>query len=135
MMYGVVVCSRCERARAVNLSQKTSTCECGSRIDVKRSKVYYESGSQRDVAEAVRRLSTRIADAPASGLGDRVEASGPRGDLSTTLRESMKDKVKSKQQLRTILAALGVEDADKTIARLLEEGVLYEPQKNHFRLV
>jgi hypothetical protein len=134
-MYGVVVCSHCERARAVNLNQKTSTCECGSRIAIRESKTYFKSDSQGDVAEAVRQMSARLSGAPTSGLPGEVKVQEPREDLESALARFFRGRTRTRAQLKSLLSKHGVKDADTTIDRLLASGVLFEPEKGHFRLV
>ncbi|MCK4367493.1 MAG: DUF1922 domain-containing protein [Thermoplasmata archaeon] len=134
-MYGVVVCSRCERARAVNLSQKTSTCECGSKIPIQRSKTYFKSDSQREAAEAVRQMNARLSGAPAPGFEGDVRAPQRKEDLESALSGLFGNEVRTRRQLRALLAKLGVGDSDRVIDELLATGVLFEPEKNHFRLV
>ena len=133
-MYGVVVCSRCKKARAVNLSQKTSTCECGSRIPIQRSKAYFESGSQREVAEAVRQMNARLSGAPVRIEGD-VRAPERKEDLESALSSFFGDEVITRRQLEAFLTRFGVGDSDEVIDRLLSTGAMFEPEKGHFRLV
>jgi DNA-directed RNA polymerase subunit RPC12/RpoP len=133
-MYGVVVCSRCEKARAVDLRQKTATCECGSRIMIQRSRVYFKSDSQGDVAEAVRQMSARLSGAP-EGPPDEVKIQERPEDLESALVSFFRDGVKTRRQLKALLTRLGVKDSDKTIDRLLATGVIFAPEKDHLRLV
>ena len=133
-MYGVVVCSRCNKARAVNLSQKTSTCECGSRIPIQRSKTYFESDSQREVAEAVRQMNARLAVAPPGIEGD-ARALERKEDLDSALSSFFGDEVITRKRLEEFLTAFGIEDPDEVIDRLLSTGAMFEPEKDHFRLV
>lgn len=133
-MYGVVVCSRCGKARAANLSQKTSTCECGSRIPLQRSKAYFESDSQREVAEAVRQMNAQLSGASLGIEGD-VRAPERKGDLESALSSFFGDEVITRKRLVAFLTRFGVEDSDKVIDRLLSTGTMFEPEKDHFRLV
>ena len=133
-MYGVVVCSRCERARAVNLSQKTSTCECGSRIPIQRSKAYFESDSQREVAEAVRQMNARLSGAPPGIEGD-MRAPERKEDLESALSSFFGDEVITRKRLEAFLTRFGVGDSDEMINRLLSTGAMFEPEKDYFRLV
>lgn len=133
-MYGVVVCSRCKKARAVNLSQKTSTCECGSRVPIQQSKAYFESDSQREVAEAVRQMNARLSGAPQGIEGD-VRAPERKEDLESALSNFFGDEVITRRRLRAFLTRFGVGDSDEVIDRLLSTGAMFEPEKDHFRLV
>ncbi|MFQ5909390.1 MAG: DUF1922 domain-containing protein [Thermoplasmata archaeon] len=133
MMYGVVVCSHCGRARAVNLNQKTSTCECGRRIAIAQSRVYFRSDSQREVASAVRQMNARLSGAPA--LDREGTGESPEKDLGSSLSRFFGDDERSLRQLKALLSKLGIENQDRVIEELLVNGVIFEPRKGYFRLV
>ena len=60
-MYGVVVCPKCNRARGVDLSVKTSKCPgCGLHSEVERLRTYFQTENEQELAEAVRRTSSRM---------------------------------------------------------------------------
>jgi transcription elongation factor Elf1 len=60
-MYGVIICPRCNRARGVDLSVKTSKCPgCGLHSEVDRMHTYFQTDNEQELAEAVRRTSSRM---------------------------------------------------------------------------
>ncbi|MFQ6128187.1 MAG: hypothetical protein ACE5QW_04725 [Thermoplasmata archaeon] len=134
-MYGVIVCSYCRKARAVNLTQKTSTCECGSRIAIYQRKVFFRSHSQREAAQAVRRMNELLAGAPASDQEDIRVTPERKEDLESSLFSFFTGEERSRGELKTLLKKLGVEDPDRMIEELLRSGMIFEPRRDHFRLV
>jgi len=73
-MFGVVVCPRCHRAKGVDLSKKTTTCSCGFAIRVVPARVRLRVGTERELIEAVRRVSAELA----GGLSEYERAIRPR---------------------------------------------------------
>ena len=60
-MFGVIICPRCNRARGVDLSVKTSKCPgCGLHSEVDRMHTYFQTDNELELAEAVRRTSSRM---------------------------------------------------------------------------
>src|SRR5438093_13412001 len=60
-MFGVVVCPRCHRAKGVALSKKTTSCSCGFEMRVLPAKVRARVGTERELIEAVQRVSAELA--------------------------------------------------------------------------
>ena len=61
MKFGIVLCSRCNKARGVRLIAKSATCtQCGKRIDVKKAKILTRLDSEKEVAAAVRNYNTEL---------------------------------------------------------------------------
>lgn len=61
--YGVVVCPRCEKARAVNLSHTTVTCQrCGKRFKLRTRKVLYRADDAREAAAAVADVNRQLQE-------------------------------------------------------------------------
>src|SRR2546425_2536581 len=73
-MFGVVVCPRCHRAKGVDLSKKTTSCSCGFEIRVVPASVRVRVGTERELIEAVRRVSAELA----GGLAEYEQAAAPR---------------------------------------------------------
>src|SRR5437879_13018472 len=59
-MYGVVVCPRCERAKGVNLKQKTTTCQCGFEIHVIPARIRARAQTARELAPLVGQVSAEL---------------------------------------------------------------------------
>ncbi|MFO7990854.1 MAG: hypothetical protein R6U61_00990 [Thermoplasmata archaeon] len=59
--YGIIVCTGCNYARAVDLTNKTAECtHCGKRMKLKKMKIYFSSDSQEEVRWAVGRINAQI---------------------------------------------------------------------------
>lgn len=59
--YGVVVCPRCEMARGVKLSQKSTTCaRCGKTFQIRTRKILYRARNAREVGAAVAEINKRL---------------------------------------------------------------------------
>jgi hypothetical protein len=80
-------------------------------------------------------MNARLSGVPALGFKDAVRSPERKEDLESTLSSFFGDEVRTRRRLEALLAKLGVEDSDKVIDGLLATGVIYEPEKNHFRLV
>src|SRR3989442_7141213 len=73
-MFGVVVCPRCHGAKGLELSKKTTSCSCGFEIRVVPARVRVRVGTERELIEAVRRVSAELA----GGLAEYERAIQPR---------------------------------------------------------
>jgi len=154
-MFGVVVCPRCHRAKGVELSKKTTSCSCGFEIRVLPSRIRVRVGTERELIEAVRRVSAEIA----GGLAEYERAVAPRmkkrvsdvharvaavamraGDRAHRIRAAAVElskelEVFSVADLRAVLSALGIPDVDGSLAELLKANVVYEPREGYYRAV
>ena len=154
-MFGVVVCPRCHRAKGVGLSKKTTSCSCGFEIRVVPSRIRVRVGTERELIEAVRRVSAELA----GGLAEYERASQPRkrkriadvharvaaaakgaGDRAHRVRAvaielSKELEVFTYSDLRIVLIALGIRDVDEALDELLRANVVYEPREGYYRAV
>jgi len=54
MKYGIFVCTRCKKAKVVDLSCKTSKCHrCGKILKLEKLKIWYETDSENKVRQAL----------------------------------------------------------------------------------
>lgn len=61
MKFKVVQCQRCKKAMGVRLDAKTASCpRCGGRINLTKSKILYEAGSEKELARAVMKYNCEI---------------------------------------------------------------------------
>ena len=61
MKYGVIVCSKCKKAKGVNLSYKTTKCVvCGRVLKLKQSKIFYETDSENKLRHAIGLVNANI---------------------------------------------------------------------------
>ena len=154
-MFGVVVCPRCHRAKGVELSKKMTSCSCGFEIRVAPAQIRVRVGTERELIEAVRRVSAELA----GGLAEYERAAAPRkrrriedvharvaaaamraGDRAHRVRAAAVElskelEVFSYADLRAVLMALGIPDVDESLDELLRANVLYEPREGYYRAV
>ena len=154
-MFGVVVCPRCHRAKGVELSKKTTSCSCGFEIRVLPSRIAVRVGTERELIEAVRRVSAELA----GGLEEYERAIQPRkkkrvadvharvaalamkaGDRAHKVRAAAIELTRELEvfavaDLRAVLVALGIPDVDESLDELLRANVVYEPREGYYRAV
>jgi hypothetical protein len=154
-MYGAVVCSRCRRAQAVDLRNKTARCQCGNQIKIKEAKRFFESSSQREVAAAVARLNAElkggteewekiaeemsrkeVTDPYSRIVLNASSVTNPEEKLGIVVR-GLSDAFESfsREQLEKALRMLAIKNIEECIKGLLRENIIYEPRKDVFRAV
>ncbi|UCD92854.1 MAG: DUF1922 domain-containing protein [Methanobacteriota archaeon] len=151
-MFGVVVCSRCKRARGVDLRSKTARCQCGNQIQLKEAKKFFESNDQREIASAVGKLNAELAGGTEewekiSGKSDTADTE----DLYSEIVASASSVTNQKERLtivvrgltdalesftiedfEKVLNNLGIKKVEESLHLLLEENIIYEPRKDVF---
>jgi PHP family Zn ribbon phosphoesterase len=54
MKFGIVVCSRCKKAKVVDLSRETTKCHrCGKVLRLEKLRILYETDSEHKVRQAL----------------------------------------------------------------------------------
>lgn len=146
-MFAVVVCSRCNRAMGVDLRNKTAVCTCGSRILLKQAKKYFESASQREIAQAVQQINKSLAvgedEFPAGRKTAKERTKTISGQGESRFGKLMKELKRisehsdfiTTRDLKKAISLAGIEDSDKALQSLLELGVIYQPKAGFYRLV
>ena len=153
-MFGVIVCPRCGRAKGVELPKKTTSCPCGFEIRVLPSRVRFETANARELAAAVGRINAEIrggseevaAFAPKRARRSRdayarVVADASRaGDRRQRARAAAEGLARefvlfSVEDWRRVLSALGIPEADGSLAELVQGNVVYEPKPGYYRTV
>ncbi len=154
-MYGVVVCSRCRKARAVDLRSKTSRCQCGNTLKLKETKKFFKSSDQREVASAVARMNAEleggieewekmIDDSSEPDEDDPYAKIVAEASCTTNTQQRLEIVARglsaafgefSHGQLRKVLRMLGTRDVDDCVQALLRENVIYEPEPGVYRAV
>ena len=148
-MFGVIICPRCNRARGVDLSVKTSKCPgCGLHSEVDRMRTYFQTDNELELAEAVRRTSSRMQHS--------IEDYGEDVVLARQATEEQRKKAKNLTldfdgmvilarslssesgfglgELKDALAKEGYDlDPVKIASVMLNEGIVYEPRPGRFR--
>ena len=151
-MYGVVVCSRCRKARAVDLRSKTARCQCGNQINLKEARKFFESSDQREVASAVGRLNAEIGggieeweklagDASKEEVSDVYSRIVSDASDATEVQERMEIVARgltnafgsfTKNEMEKVLRMLGMRDVEDCVQTLLRENIIYEPEPGVF---
>jgi len=63
MKYGIVVCSKCKRAKGFLLSNKTTRCVvCGKVLNIKKQKIMFKTDSQIEMQNAIGIINANIDD-------------------------------------------------------------------------
>jgi len=61
MRLGVIVCPQCKQVKGVNLTSKTTKCAgCGKTLTLEKLKIYYETGSQGKLRQAIGLLNAEL---------------------------------------------------------------------------
>ncbi len=151
-MFGVVVCPKCHRARGADLSYQTTRCaHCSHVIDLSKARVYARTDSKEKLPEAVRRMTEKLAvnieDYPA-------ERKKPLARASQQTKKPKSADALNLEELRSLAADLNrdkeyfdatdvqsslkldsVEDAHRLIDKMLDRGIIFQPQAGRFRTV
>ena len=148
-MYGVIICPRCNRARGVDLSVKTSKCPgCGLHSEVDRMRTYFQTDNEQELAEAVRQVGTRMQHSIEDYGDDVVLARQATEEQRKKTRNQSLDfdgmvmiarSLSSEQgfgleELKEALTKEGYDlDPAKIASVMLNEGIVYEPRPGRFR--
>jgi hypothetical protein len=151
-MFGVVVCPKCHRARGADLSNLTTKCaHCSHIIDLSKARVYARTDSKDKLPEAVRRMTEKLAvnidDYPAerkraASKSAHQEKKPKKADslnfeeLRALATELSREKASfDVHDVRASLRLESDEDAHQLIEKMLDRGIIFEPQAGQFRIV
>ena len=148
-MFGVIICPRCNRARGVDLSVKTSKCPgCGLHSEVERMHTYFQTDNELELAEAVRRTSSHMQVSIEDYGDDVVQARQATEEQRKKARNQSLDfdgmvllarSLSSEpgfglDELKEALTKEGYDlDPAKIASVMLNEGIIYEPRPGRFR--
>jgi hypothetical protein len=148
-MFGVIICPKCNRARGVDLSVKTSKCPgCGLHSEVDRMRTYFQTDNQQELAELVRRTSSRMQHSIEDYGDDVILARQATEEQRKKTRNQSLDfdgmlmiarSLSSEQgfgldELKEALTREGYDlDPAKIATVMLNEGIVYEPKPGRFR--
>ncbi|MEM0449910.1 MAG: DUF1922 domain-containing protein, partial [Methanomassiliicoccales archaeon] len=145
LMLGVIICSKCRRARGVSLSCKKVRCNhCGKYIDVSKARVFHRTEDHEEIARAVQKINERMTLETENNSARKRCRTLPRcqaskADLLTeeglrrlALKLSGKGGFFSIQDIMSELK-VNEEGATEILARMLSEGIAYEPMPGVFR--
>jgi hypothetical protein len=154
-MYGVVVCSRCKRAKGVDLKQKTTTCSCGFEIPVSRTRVRAQAATAHELAGLVGQVNAELrggleayreAAAPARKTRSRdvhvrvVGVASKSRDRANRIRAAAIEltrelEVFSMGDWIRVLAGLGIPQPAEALATLVRANLVLEPREGFYRAV
>ena len=152
-MYGVVVCSRCKRAKGVRVGQKTTTCQCGHTINLATAKITSRTDDARQLATSVGLENARLrggreeyekaVNAPRRGKGVHrraAEAAMKVGNRDAKVRrvavELSRELVTfSAKDFTVVLASLGIPAPEKRLDELVEARFVYQPGPDRYKVV
>src|SRR3990170_2516072 len=139
-MYGVVVCSRCGRAKGVDLAQKTTSCACGFEIRVVPTRVRARTERAGGAAAYREAVASRPRKRSRDVHARVVAASAAAGDRAHRIRAAAIEltrelEVFSMKDWTRTLSLLGLEDEVGALERLVRERLVYEPKPGFYRAV
>ena len=155
IMYGVVVCSRCKRAKGVDLKQKTTTCSCGFEIRVSKSRVKAQAVGAHELAGLVGQVNAELrggleayreAAAPARKTRSRdvhvrvVGVASKSRDRANRIRAAAIEltrelEVFSIGDWTRVLTGLGIPQPEEALATLVRANLVREPREGFYRAV
>src|SRR5438445_2671808 len=155
IMYGVVVCPRCKRAKGVNLKKKTPTGQCGFEFYVAPALVRARAETARELARLVGQVSAELAGgteayrrarAPARRrrsrdvhvrvIGVAAKARDRRSRVrSAAIELTLELELFSISDWAQVLAGLGIPHPADALATLVQENTVFEPKAGFFRAV
>lgn len=150
MKYGVIVCPKCGMAKGVEAARKTTTCPCGRQIRVHRARLKYPTDSPKTLADTVGKVNAALRGA---GKMPTQRRRGKGGTYRSISEKAMAAKG-TLERLKTIAVELtnsrgeftlddfrkvapkvGRDTPERTLARLQEQGVIYEVSDGRYRAV
>ncbi len=160
--FGVITCPRCGWAKGVRLDTKSSKCgSCGYNIELKRTKILFKTNHQKELSEAVGQVNAQLKQGlevyldDLASLEDNKEKKHEHGSKHDILDyiASSANKVKGQEHrilymlrmmkdtseeieeddLKYLLAELGVKDIEKAVETLISKSLIYQPRAGVFR--
>jgi secreted Zn-dependent insulinase-like peptidase len=148
--YGVIVCPRCGMAKGVEADKKTTTCQCGRDIDMKRVKLMFLTDSPLELASSVAKANASLRGGGQMPSEKKSRKKDPYAEIAEKAKpikdplERMKmvsaELSRFKQDftmddLRKVASILGKDSPEDMLARLLEHNLVYEVSEGAYRAV
>jgi hypothetical protein len=148
--YGVIVCPKCGMAKGVETDKKTTTCQCGRDIDMKRVKLMFLTDSPLELADSVANANASLRGGgqlpsdkkakkrdPYAGIAERAKPiKDPLERMKVVSAELSRLKREfTIEDLRKVAAVLGKDSPEDMLARLLEHNLVYEASEGTYRAV
>lgn len=150
MRYGLLVCPRCGMAKGVEANRKTTTCQCGREIDLKRVKLKYLTDSPLELADSVAKANAALRGGQQLPPEKRPRRKDPffviaeRAKVVKDPVERMKVIAKGLTDLkgafgvedvRRVVSILGKGSAEDVIKVLQKHNLVYEAADGKFKAV
>lgn len=150
MKYGVIICPKCGKAKGIETRRKTTTCFCGRKIRLKRGMFKFMTDSPSELADTVGKVNAALHGAEPMPKEKRrkrkdsyaamVECTAPIKDPLERLHAIATELTRSKSQfdlddLRRVLSIMGRDDPERMLAKLLENGVVFEVAPGRYKAV
>ncbi len=147
--FGIIVCTSCNMARAVDLNNKTTRCShCGKRLKISKLKIYYRTDSRDEITWAVGRLNAKISGSELlvsedteSGVYGRIvkeyKTCSNERDRLLTIARILTEEFGSfgKKELMELDDKLDLGDLEELMKDLRRLEEIYEPEDERFVMV
>lgn len=148
--YGVIVCPKCGMAKGVEADKKTTTCQCGRDIDMKRVKIMLLTDSPLELADLVAKANASLRGGgpmPSEKKSRKKDQYAAIANKAKSIKDPLERmKVVSSElsrlkqdftidDLRKVAAILGKDSPEDMLARLLEHNLVYEVLEGTYRAV
>jgi len=150
MKYGVIVCPRCGMAKGVETRRKTTTCQCGREIKLRRMKLRFQTDSPKELAESVANANAAIRGGEQMPPEKRRRKKEPYSVIAERSQQA-KDPVQrlhevaqaltdlkgefTEEDLGKVLVSLGKGSPKQTLQKLQQLNLVYETSEGKFRAV
>jgi hypothetical protein len=148
LKYGVIICSKCGKAKGVETRRKTTSCQCGREIRLKHGMFKFMTDSPSELADTVASVNAALHGAEPmpkekkrrrkDSYAAMVEGTAVVKDPLERLHAIAAELTKSKSQfelddLKRVLNLLGRGDPERILAGLLENGIIYESSPGKYK--
>lgn len=150
MKYGLLICPKCGMAKGVEANKKTTTCQCGREINLRRVRLKYITDSPRELAESVAKANAALRGGqqlppekkprkkdPFFVIAERAKSIKDPMERMKVVAKGLTD-LKSAfgtEDVRRIASILGKDSAEDMIKMLREHNLVYETADGRFRAV
>lgn len=146
----MIICPKCGMAKGVEADKKTTTCQCGREIDMKRVKLKFMTDSPLELADSVAQANAALMGGeplppekksrkkdPFYVIAERAK---PVKDPIERMRVVARGLTDLKgdfgiEDVRKVVSVLGKDSAEDVLARLKEHNLIYESDVGVFRAV
>ena len=150
MKYGIIICSKCGKAKGVETARKTTTCPCSRVIKVPRAKLLFETDSPSELARAVAEANEQLSEGarprarrkrsprdPYAGVAERARAIKDPLERMRVMADELTamNGEFGYDDVKRVASLVGKESPEDVIARLQEHGLIYETSEGSYRSV